>query len=601
MVKDKYHSRLRLCSNYSYNSSLTQKKIVYFAFVLAALLPSVFAFYLTISAGEIAINDYWGIMEKVFSLDGFSTDLSDWLINQNGHIVFIPRIIYAVNFILTSGSNIGLTLTTWFFALLQMLLLISLLPNSIQNHHIKFIMVLSIGAFCFTPSDADNWTQGYSGVHWIGANLLAVASITCLIRYFGDRRIWGLFGSLLLAIAAIFTYGTSFALWLALSSGILFIGRRPKLGLLFAGFTIIVINRYISNYGTQSKQITSLFENITVLTHYVLTYLGAIFTTNKLMASLLGVVGLLLALWLMTYVMFNQADQVRLELFPWSLILIYAIGNAIITALNRSNFGIEQAMMSRYASLPALFWLSIIIIGMYYLYHIIPKWFSGLFYLAFAVVGMLILGTYSVGITTAKEFFHKKSIQPVTMLSVNLGIPDEFIFPYSITTAPAQFLNLIPALKKYKHIPFNRSLDGTCGEIGQIIPKNSLEPAYSEKLRGSFDFMDGFTADGARVVGWVSNETANIECVTLLNDQNIIRGLTILNFARPDMVQTFNLPYQNVGWVGYAQITSTDEILTAYAKLKGDTSWIALNNTHSLESPGHVDRSIYSLLFLNSF
>ena len=88
----------------------TTKKPVIFAFILAALIPSVFAFYLAINAGEIASNDYWSIIEKVFSVDGFSTNLDDWLITQNGHIVFIPRIIYAANIILTSGSNIGLTL-----------------------------------------------------------------------------------------------------------------------------------------------------------------------------------------------------------------------------------------------------------------------------------------------------------------------------------------------------------------------------------------------------------------------------------------------------------------------------------------------------------
>jgi hypothetical protein len=254
-------------------------------------------------------------------------------------------------------------------------------------------------------------------------------------------------------------------------------------------------------------------------------------------------------------------------------------------------------MMSRYASLPALFWLSIIIMGMYYLYQIMPNWSPKVFYLIFGVVGVFILAMYSLGITTAKEYLRRTSIQPVTMLSVNLGIPDEFTFPYSITTAPAQFLHLIPALKKYKHIPFNTPPDNSCGQIGQVIPEDLLEPVSSEALRGSFDFMDRFTADGARIVGWGYNDTNNIECVILLNNQKTIRGLTILNYARPDVVQTLNLPVQNVGWVGYARTTSPDEMLTAYAKLSNSISWIALDNSHSLESPGQIDRSIYTKLY----
>lgn len=573
------------------------QKFFNFDLVPAVLVPSAFSFYLAVNAGALPSNDYWGIMEKVFSVDGFSPHVEDWLISQNGHIVFIPRIIYAANIILTSGSNIGLTLTTWLFALLQTILLILLLPNSIQNQARKFVMIFGISAFSFTPSAADSWTMGYSGVHWIGADLLAIASITCLVHYLNRGQIWWLAGSLLTAIAAIFTYGTSLVLWLALSGGTLLIGRRLKPGLLLTGLTIIIITRYVETYGAQSKQAISLVDKVYTLTFYTATYLGAIFSTHKIWAAWLGAAGLLLATLVMGQSIVFVARKTRMELFPWLLIIVYTTGNAFITALNRSHLGTNQAMMSRYASLPALFWLSIIIIGLYYLWHYVPRYAPIVFYPAFTVAAGLILAMYPVGITHAKELLRRTTLQPVTILSVNLGIPDELVFPYSITSVPSQFLNLIPALKKYQHVPFNTPPDQTCGEIGQIIPQDLLGPVSLEKINGYFDFMDDFTRNGARVIGWVNQDARSIRCIVLLNNKNTIRGLAAPGFYRPDVKS--DLTHQNVGWVGYARTTSADETLTAYVLLNNTSLWLALNNSHSPQSPGPIDRSIYTNLYPN--
>ena len=574
------------------NTPSQTRKFSNFDLGLAVLVPSAFSFYLAVNAGALPGNDYWGIIEKVFSVDGFSQHLENWLVSQNGHIVFIPRIIYAANIILTSGSNIGLTLTTWLFALLQTILLILLLPDSIQNRAVKFAMIFGISAFSFTPSAAHSWILGYSGVHWIAANLLAIASITCLVHYLNRGQLWWLGGSLLAAFAAIFTYGTSLGLWLALSSGTVLIGRRLKPGFLLTGLTIIIITRYISTYGIQSKQAIPLIDRVYPLTHYTVTYLGAIFATDDTAAAWLGVVGLLLAIGIMGYSILRPP---RMELFPWLLIIIYIAGNAFVTGLNRSHLGTDQAMMSRYASLPALFWLSIIITGLYYWSRFVPYRAPVAYYPVFMVMAGLIIAMYPVGITHAKMLLRRISLQPVTMLSVTMEIPDELVFPFSITPVPSQFLNLIPALKKFKQIPFKTAPDQTCGDIGQIIPQDLLNPVSPEKLSGYFDFMDSFTQNGARVIGWANQDARSIRCIVLLNNENTIRGLAMPGFYRPDVKS--DLTHQNVGWVGYARTTSADEILMAYVLLGNNPYWLALNNTHSPQSPGPIDRSIYTNLY----
>lgn len=559
--------------------------------VLAVIIPALFPFYLAVNAGPISSNDYWGIIEKVFTVNGLSHNLRDWLISQNGHIVFIPRIIYAANIFLTNGSNIGLTLTTWVIALLQTLLLISLIPSDIQNQYIKIGMIFCISAFSFTPVD-DAWVMGYSGVHWLGANLLAIASITCLVHYFHSNQLWKLIISLILAGAAIFTYGTSFSLWLSLGIGTLLFVRKLKIGLLFSGLTIFIGYRYLSIYGYQSSTpVAVLFNKITVLIHYTAVYLGAIFSKNEVLAGGLGGVALLIAMILVGTSIIRKPDNFRMEVFSWLLIISYAAGNAFITALNRSHLGINQAMMSRYASLPALAWVSIFVIIVSYSNrkHSVRNY-------VFSITGILILLMYSVGIAQAKQLLHRPVLQSVTMISVKLGIPDEFSFPFSITTAPAQFLNLIPALKKYNHIPFDSSNGNHCGNYGDTIPNELIIPVSSDNQNGHFDFIDVYTQNGARAVGWTKYHPHKIKCIVLLGNYNTIRGWAVAGFYYPGTESSF--PNENIGWVGYVKPTSADEELAAYVLLWDTPYWLSLKNTHSLESPGPIDRTIYTY-FLN--
>jgi hypothetical protein len=209
--------------------------------LLAIFVPAVYALYLVLNAGQIPGLDYWGILEKVFSIQGFSDRWADWLINQNGHIILIPRVIYALNIFITHGSNLGLSLITWLFALLQTILLVRLLPAGPHPRWLTICLIFCISIFTFTPSAAHIWVHGFSGVAWVGANLLAVASIACLTFYLHDDRIGWIFGSMFFALVAVFTYGTSLVLWMALSIGALLV--RPRLWpvLLYLGLTILYL------------------------------------------------------------------------------------------------------------------------------------------------------------------------------------------------------------------------------------------------------------------------------------------------------------------------------------------------------------------------
>lgn len=577
--------------------SLDKKIPSYFIQTLIILAPATYVLNLALNSGEIPSNDYWGILLQIYSIDGFSYQFADWLQSQNGHILLIPKVIYALNIILTRGANVSLSLVAWLFALVQAFLFIQLLPRNIQDRRVVTVLIFSISAVSFIPSATDNWIHGFSGVHWIGANMLVIASIACLTYHFRNGHIAWIFGSLLFAIAATFTYGTAFALWPALCVGTLLVLSRLRLSLLYVGITILVYTGYLSRYGSQSGQSTLLYDKISPLAHYIITYLGAIFTTNNILAPLIGTIGILLSVLITIHLLLRGNTETRLYLLPWFLIQLYTVGNAFITGLSRSHLGTEQAMASRYASLPGLYWISLIVIVMYYLSQTISKWSWYKLTPAFAVIGILIMAMYPVGFAREKEYLHQLSLQPLAILSIDLGIPDDVAIKHAITPAPVQFLTIIPTLKAHKHIPFDKQ-HNSCGQIDQIIPQALLtQTPQSNYVGGYFNFMDSFSERGARVIGWAYSENRDIKCIALLNEKNTIRGFAFSGFYRPDIAETLNIPDQNSGWMGYARVTSTDEMLTAYVLLTGDEHWVALDDTHSFERAGQMDFTKYSAMF----
>ncbi len=576
--------------------SITKKVPSSLIFALLIFIPGVYALYLAINSGEISRQDYWGIMGGYLTIDGFSHHPADWLQPQNGHPILIPKLIYALNVIFTQGSNISLSLIAWFLALLQAFLLVKLLPPTIQNRRIIAVLIFSISAFSFTPS-ADNWTLGFSGVHWIGANVFAIASIACLTTYCRQENVMWVFGSLVFATAATFTYGTAFVLWPVLCVGAFLILPRWWVIVSYVGGMIFIYINYVPGNEPQLDILMSFSERTNLLILYTLTYLGAIFTTNNIGAPLIGFIGLLLGVIIIGHLFLHNTKKLRLDLFPWLLLLAYTVGNAALTALSRSHMGIEQAMRSRYTSITCLFWIGLIVIVIYYLGTIGAKWSSYKFVPTFVVLGILIVAMYGLGAERQKDFRHILRLQQPTMLSVNLGIPDEVAVVHSITQVPGQFFTMIPTLQAHNHIPFHKK-SNSCGLVDQPISQEFLIQTPQNKVRGNFDFLDRFKKYGARAVGWAYSEERDIECIALLNEDNIIRGFAFPGFYRPDIAETLPLADSQTGWMGYARASSSNEELTAYVLLAGDEHWVALAGQHSLEDPGPVNGAVYTAMVL---
>ena len=599
----------------SESMKVKQQYILIAASVLGILIPASYILYLISQAGDLSNFDYWWMTWNFYSVDGFSTNPLNWIFRANEHFVLIPAIIYGLNIVVTQGSNIGLCLVAWFLAWMQCHILIALLPLNLRRFPLQFIsLLLCISIFNFTPAAAHNWMRGFSGVHWIIANLFVICSIFCLQSYVtvllnkreaeppdihsqaepGNELVGAVppcppphlqnkwvIGSIVFGVLGCISYSTPLALWPILCAAAVVLRFPRRITYLYFIASIGVIGIYFLTYKTPSNHPSLTKINPIKTLEYIPTYLGGIFSENIIVASIIGIIGLMAATGFVGYWLFVK-KVARPDWLPWLSIQLYTLQTALMAAVSRSGFGVEQATASRYATLPALFWMSTIVLTVLWVRELQPtpriqgRWLTPLF----AVATVAIILMYGVGGETAMAIAHRATYQPLVALSLQLGITDVTLIKDRVGNKPAAFVGLIDALKTNNLVPFNRDIKkhNFCAALDTKIDANLLS-APKDGVPGYFDTVTKLAPAASRVIGWVGDPENNVKCIAILNQENAVRGFAMSGFPRPDLVKLFGHSYEFAAWRGYIQTSPTDKLLTAYASFKNRKGWVALRNS----------------------
>ncbi|MEG4583785.1 hypothetical protein QUA54_00860 [Microcoleus sp. MOSTC5] len=597
----------------SESMKVKQQYILIAASVLGILIPASYILYLISQAGDLSNFDYWWMTWNFYSVDGFSTNPFNWIFRANEHFVLIPAIIYGLNIAVTQGSNIGLCLVAWCLAWIQCYVLIALLPLNLRRFPLQFIsLLLCISIFNFTPAAAHNWMRGFSGVHWIIANLFVICSIFCLQYYVKllsrkreaepldihsqaepgnggwEQNKW-VIGSIVFGVLGCISYSTPLALWPILCAAAVVLRFPRRITYLYFIASIGVIGIYFLTYKTPSHHPSLTKINPLKTLEYIPTYLGGIFSENIIFASIIGIIGLMAATgfvgyWLFVKKVVKRSYPVgnRADWLPWLSIQLYTLQTALMAAVSRSGFGVEQATASRYATLPALFWMSTIVLTVLWVRELQPtpriqgRWLTPLF----AVATVAIILMYGVGGETAMAIARRATYQPLVGLSLQLGITDVTLIKDRVGNKPAAFIGLIDALKSNNLVPFNRDIKkhNFCAALDTKIDANLLS-APKDGVPGYFDTATKLAPAASRVIGWVGDPENNVKCIAILNQENVVRGFAMSGFPRPDLVKLFSPSYEFAAWRGYIQTSPTDRLLTAYASFKNREGWVALRNS----------------------
>lgn len=184
----------------------------------------------------------------------------------------------------------------------------------------------------------------------------AVYAITCIARHPLSVKHW-VAASIFAAIST-FSFGTGVALWFAVFPLLAETRKSSRfltIAALWMGSALLCLVLYFSGY-MNLKQHPSLFLSIihsANTAHFFLIYLGALF--YPLSPEFFGALGLILAGALFFHVM-RTKDQDGALVKGLFCVVLFVLGNAFLTAMTRSRFGVSYAIAERYLALSCYFW-----------------------------------------------------------------------------------------------------------------------------------------------------------------------------------------------------------------------------------------------------
>jgi hypothetical protein len=539
--------------------------------VVALLLPALVYLRELPHFGRLDYNDYYGILGVLAEGDGLTHDPLRWLtVKSNEHTVTVAALVYAANVALTHGDNRALSAYALVMLAVTAALLLTFLPASVAGGGMaRALAACALGAFVFTPVAAHNVVMGFSGTIWFTANACAVVAMAALRRLPARQRLAACWIVLLPGLVGAFSNSTNLALWPALLVGAALLGVRRKHVLAIAAAGAAVVLFFALRY-TPLPWHPRPSASPLGLARYVAAYLGSLLASHVHAAELAGALALLASVFVYLGLLRGANREERGELAPFLMLQLYALGDALGTAVGRSGWGDTQALSSRYASLAALFWIGFVGAAALLLLRDGGGRRTARQGFLLGAVALLLVGMYSRGLPVLRDLLAQAAGQPVAELAFVHDVRD----PVSLTTFHPFAYALGPLSQQWfyrfaqvhHHVPFERrwwTRFGTAVDAGLLA---GSPPGPADRFVGTTSLGGG----DARVWGTACGEAGAVRRVVLLDADRVVRGEAILNaglVAR--LPELRGLPARCL-WIGYAHPSGGGERLRAWVRLAGD-------------------------------
>lgn len=545
---------------------------------IVVTIPASLILYYALNSGLLPDNDYWNSITDILTPQGgFSGNISDWVKRNNEHYVLLPKLVYAANIVITGGSNVGLSLFTWFMAVLQLLILYQLIPVKSRQYPVLFVaLLLAVSIFIFSPRHAHNWILGMSGTAWISANCFSLGAILSLQYYANTTKLSYYLTTFVLSLCALATYSTSLALFPTLVIAVVLLKLQRRDQALMVALSITIVSLYLLNYSTPTHH-PDIQTSLSVLAAYFVAFIGALFNIKLKAALFSGALGLISSLLMSAYI--YRKKTFWPAIIPWLCIQLYVCGNAAMAALARSGFGVEQALASRYRALPALFWLAWIMIASVVCLQQKLYYRKLFFIVLLSVSSVIVFNTYRIGLLSDKILLERAELKLFALASIyshayDMDLIHKSFFP-AITEL--QMERITSLLEVSQHIPFN-GIFNECPKIGASITKALT--VDKKKFFGYFDQMRRRNGRVIEVKGWTYSDGAQPICLVVTNQDNIVRGIAI---NRPDVAKVIpRVLSDGVGWQGYGNVHNHDKTIKVFM-LTSTGLWVQLNGRHQID------------------
>jgi hypothetical protein len=498
-------------------------------------------------------SDYWGNISGIVTESGVRLGLDTLLRHNNEHIVVIPKLVYAANYLVTSGSNTGLIVYSLAVGIAITALLLFLARKLLIDMPWRLLLcALLFPLVMFSAKLTHSYFLGMSGSIWLTADLFVILSAAALARAVTVESSSWLLLSLLAALIGVLAYSTAIYMLIVLVIVCAAKLLRPKLPgpssrpvLLGIAMIALLVLGLGAAFRNAPKAKPDFAFDIIGLVEFVLIYLGNAFTTGpmRLVAGLVILGAGVASIWRLA------AERRIKETLLWVVLFFFAPFNALMTGIGRLGYGVKIAATSRYQSVTAITLIAMIVLVL----AALPKtassrrerlWRNVAFGTLLACAAIIAIDRSYVANYTARN--ERKVVAEIAMRQ---GIEGSQHLK-AATPAFGQLDRALPVLRAAKHAPFHwRS---RCeGMLGQTIAEPAGPVVGRIETSSAYKVSHG---DGRalELSGFAQRNGVTAECIVLVDGTHTAIGAGAPIVKRPDVEQAAGSSLCLAGWKGVA-------------------------------------------------
>jgi hypothetical protein len=513
---------------------------------------------------------------------GVRLDLANLFRHNNEHIVVIPKLIYAANYLATSGSNTGLIVYSLAAGIACTGLLLVLARDTLRDTPWRLMLcALLFPLVMFSAKLTHSYFLGMSGAIWLTADLFVIASAAALARAVATESAPRLLVSLSAGVLGVLAYSTAIYMLIVLviycmvkllRSRLPGPGSRPLLlGTLAAALLVLGLGLAFRN-APQAKP--DFAFDLPKLVEFVLIYLGNALATGplRLVAGIVILAAGAASLWRLA------AERRVTETLHWVILFFFAPFNALMTGIGRLGYGVKIAATSRYQSVTAITLIATIVLVL----AALPKTASSRREVLWRNVtfGALLVCAVLIAIDRSyvSNYTARNERKVVAEIAMRQGIEGNQHLK-AVTPAFAQLKRSIPALRAVQHAPFH--WQSRCEErLGQHLATQAGPAAGRLETISAYKMSRG----GGRALelsGWTERDGLAAECVILVDGSGTAIGAGALVTRRPDVEQAAARSLGLVGWKGVASVPASSPVC-AYALFPGESEPVPLTDCQAI-------------------
>ena len=521
-------------------------------------------------------SDYWGNISGLITESGVRLTLANLFRHNNEHIVVIPKLIYAANYLATSGSNTGLIVYSLAVGIVCTGLLLVLARETLLDTPWRLVLcALLFPLVMFSAKLTHSYFLGMSGTIWLTADLFVIVSAAALARAVASKSANWLLVSLAAGVLGVLAYSTAIYMLIVLVIFCLAKLLRPKLpgpdsrplllGTLAAALLVLGLGVAFRN---APKAKPDLAFDLVGLVEFVLIYLGNALTTGplRIVAGLLILAAGAASIWRLA------AERRIEETLLWVILFFFAPFNALMTGIGRLGYGVKIAATSRYQSVTAITLIATIVLVLAALptgavSRRAARWRAIAFGALLACGALIALDRSYVANYTARN-----ERKVVAEIALRQGIEGNQHLK-AATPAFPQLERSIPMLRAARHAPFHwRS---RCEErLGQHIAERTGPSAGHIETLSVYKMSRG-DGPALELSGWAERDGVAAECVVLADGSGTAIGAGAFITRRPDVEQAAAQSLGIVGWKGVAAMPASSQVC-AFALFPGESEPVPL-------------------------